>query len=131
MRKRFKITKGGIMRVQSINSNYQNQKPANFKGSAIFIARNLTGPSDKGFYSAVRWFSEHCKNKAINTEGITYTQYSPIGVLTMRCEEKDDAPFILMAKEFAQRQGWKVHTEEGFKYTPNDLWEQAKRLIGK
>lgn len=119
------------MRVQSINSNYQNQKSASFKGSAIFIAKNLTGASDDAFYSAVSAFSNSCNRKGIVTGGSTFPQYNPIGVLTMRCEKADDEQFIIMAQEFAKKQGWEVHTEEGFKYTPNDLWEQAKKLIGK
>lgn len=119
------------MRVQSINSNYQNQKSTSFKGSAIFIARNLKGVSDDGFHAAARDFSNNCDKIGIVTGGSTFTQHCPIGVLTIRCEKADDAQFIKMAKEFAKQQGWEVHTEEGFKYTPNDLWDQAKKLIGK
>lgn len=121
------------MRVQSISTNYQssNKKAPAFEGSAIFIEKKLTSTTDRAFYAATRLFETKCQNKGIKVTGFTNTTDSPIGILAMRCETKDDAPFILMAKEFAQRQGWEVHTEEGFKYTLFDLQEKADKLTGK
>lgn len=117
------------MRVQNINTNYQNQTGPNFKSSAIFVIKAKgSEPIESVLREGSIDFFKYCQREGVTPSGHFRINDTQTGTIVMNCAEKDDKYFIPIAEEFAKGSGWEVIAKKDKKI---GLWERIKRILNK